>query len=59
MKSGGLDWLADEDKIGLDVSGHPTLAKAKRLLDPQIAGKNYSDAVIGRRCHLQATNLTP
>ncbi|MEC7609701.1 MAG: PIG-L family deacetylase, partial [Verrucomicrobiota bacterium] len=46
-----LDWLADEDKIALDVSGHPALAKElNACFDSQIAGgKNYSDAVIGRR----------
>ena len=47
----GLDWLADEDKIALDVSSHPALArKLNACFDSQIAGgKNYSDAVIGRR----------
>ena len=47
----GLDWLADEDKIALDVSGHPTLAKELNVcFDSQIAGgKNYSAAVLGRR----------
>ncbi|MEC8650392.1 MAG: PIG-L family deacetylase [Verrucomicrobiota bacterium] len=46
-----LDLLADEDKIALDVSGHPALAKElNACFDSQIAGgKNYSDAVIGRR----------
>ena len=47
----GLDWLADEDKIALDVSSYPALArKLNACFDSQIAGgKNYSDAVIGRR----------
>lgn len=46
-----LDWLAPEDKIALDVSGHPELAKQlNACFDSQIAGgKNYGDAVIGRR----------
>lgn len=46
-----LDWLCDEDKIALDVSGHPDLAKQlNACFDSQIAGgKNYGDAVIGRR----------
>ncbi len=46
-----LDWLCDEDKIALDVSGHPELAqKLNACFDSQIAGgKNYGDAVIGRR----------
>jgi LmbE family N-acetylglucosaminyl deacetylase len=46
-----LDWLCDEDKIALDVSGHPELAKQlNACFDSQIAGgKNYGDAVIGRR----------
>lgn len=46
-----LDWLCDEDKIALDVSGHPELAKQLNdCFESQIAGgKNYGDAVIGRR----------
>jgi len=46
-----LDWLCDEDKIALDVSGHSELAKQlNACFDSQIAGgKNYGDAVIGRR----------
>ncbi|MGB0415226.1 MAG: PIG-L deacetylase family protein [Coraliomargarita sp.] len=46
-----LDWLAPEDKVALDVSGHPELAKElNACFDSQIAGgKNYGDAVIGRR----------
>lgn len=46
-----LDWLCDEDKIALDVSGHPDLAKQlNSCFDSQIAGgKNYGNAVIGRR----------
>lgn len=46
-----LDWLCEEDKIALDVSGHPELAKQLNgCFESQIAGgKNYGDAVIGRR----------
>jgi LmbE family N-acetylglucosaminyl deacetylase len=48
---GDLDWLPDEIKIALDVSGHPELQK--HLLDvfeSQIAGgKRYDLAAIGRR----------
>ncbi|MGJ8637884.1 MAG: PIG-L deacetylase family protein [Opitutaceae bacterium] len=46
-----LDWLSNEDKIALDVSGHPELAKQlNECFDSQIAGgKNYGDAVVGRR----------
>ena len=46
-----LDWLCHEDKMALDVSGHPDLAKQlNACFDSQIAGgKNYGDAVIGRR----------
>ncbi len=46
-----LDWLAPQDKIALDVSGHPDLAKQlNACFDSQIAGgKNYGDAVLGRR----------
>jgi Uncharacterized proteins, LmbE homologs len=45
-----LDWLCDEDKVALDVSGHPELAdKLHACFDSQIAGgKNYGEAVIGR-----------
>jgi LmbE family N-acetylglucosaminyl deacetylase len=46
-----LDWLSDADKIALDVSGRPELGeKLNACFDSQIAGgKNYGDAVIGRR----------
>jgi len=46
-----LDWLSDEDKIALDVSPHPELAKQlNACFDSQIAGgKSYGDAVLGRR----------
>ena len=46
-----LDWLVGEDKIALDVSGHPELAgELQRLLQSQMAGgKDYGSAVIGRR----------
>ena len=46
-----LDWLSPKDKIALDVSGHPELAKElNACFDSQIAGgKNYGEAVLGRR----------
>ncbi len=46
-----LDWLSPQDKIALDVSGHPEIAKQlNACFDSQIAGgKNYGDAVLGRR----------
>ncbi|MGB0408489.1 MAG: PIG-L deacetylase family protein [Opitutales bacterium] len=46
-----LDWLAPEDKIALDVSGHPELAeRLNACFESQIAGgKDYGKAVIGRR----------
>lgn len=46
-----LDWLEPSDKVALDVSGHPELAKAlNACFESQIAGgKNYGEAVIGRR----------
>lgn len=46
-----LDWLSDADKVALDVSSHPELAKElNACFDSQIAGgKNYGTAVIGRR----------
>ena len=51
-----LDWLAPEDKIALDVSGYPELAKKlNACFESQIAGgKDYGKAVIGRR-HANAT----
>ncbi len=46
-----LDWLCEEDKIALDVSGHPALAEElNACFQSQIAGgKDYGRAVIGRR----------
>lgn len=46
-----LDWLCDEDKIALDVSPYPDLARQlNACFDSQIAGgKNYGEAVLGRR----------
>ena len=51
-----LDWLELEDKIPLDVSGYPELAKKlNSCFESQIAGgKDYGKAVIGRR-HANAT----
>lgn len=51
-----LDWLAPEDKVALDVSGHRELAeKLNACFQSQIAGgKNYGQAVMGRR-HANAT----
>lgn len=48
---GGLDWLADDDKVVLDVSGRDHLAGALiGLYDSQIdAGKRYDLATLGRR----------
>ena len=46
-----LDWMPDEEKTVLDVSGRPNLAAAVGgLFDSQIAGgKRYDLAVQGRR----------
>lgn len=46
-----LDWLPDEDKVAMDVSGRENLAAALvGLFDSQIAGgKRYDLATIGRR----------
>lgn len=46
-----LDWLSDDDKVALDVSGNTELAeKLNACFDSQIAGgKNYGEAVMGRR----------
>jgi LmbE family N-acetylglucosaminyl deacetylase len=46
-----LDWLSDDDKIALDVSGNTELAeKLNACFNSQIAGgKNYGEAVMGRR----------
>ena len=47
----GLDWLNDEDKTVLDVSGHSNLAAALvGVFDSQICGgKRYDLATAGRR----------
>jgi LmbE family N-acetylglucosaminyl deacetylase len=46
-----LDWMLDEDKIGLDVSAHQNLATSLvSVFDSQVAGgKGYDMATIGRR----------
>jgi len=46
-----LDWLSDDEKVALDVSGNTELAeKLNACFESQIAGgKNYGDAVMGRR----------
>ncbi len=46
-----LDWLADADKVLMDVSGHDNLAAALNgIFDSQIAGgKRYDLATLGRR----------
>ena len=47
----GLDWMADTEKVALDVSGHDSLAAALNgIFDSQIAGgKRYDLAIVGRR----------
>jgi LmbE family N-acetylglucosaminyl deacetylase len=51
-----LDWMLDEDKVGLDVSEHQNLATSLvSVFDSQVAGgKGYDMATIGRR-RAQAT----
>ena len=46
-----LDWMLDEDKVPLDVSGHTTLAEQLNgVFASQIAGgKRYDLATLGRR----------
>ena len=46
-----LDWLTDEDKVALDVSGHENLQMALLgVFDSQICGgKRYDLATMGRR----------
>lgn len=46
-----LDWLSDEEKVALDVSGNTELAEQlNACFDSQIVGgKNYGEAVMGRR----------
>lgn len=46
-----LDWLPDEDKVLMDVSGRDNLAAAiNGVFDSQIAGgKRYDLAILGRR----------
>jgi LmbE family N-acetylglucosaminyl deacetylase len=54
-----LDWLPDEDKILMDVSGHDELAAALHAaFTSQIAGKRYDLAVEGR-WRANATFLDP
>lgn len=47
----GLDWLADEDKVALNVESHPEVAAALlEAFDSQIAGgKRYDLAELARR----------
>jgi len=46
-----LDWMPDQDKVLMDVSGHDNLAAALNgVFDSQIAGgKRYDLATLGRR----------
>jgi LmbE family N-acetylglucosaminyl deacetylase len=46
-----LDWMLDDDKVGLDVSAHLNLATSLvSVFDSQVAGgKGYDMATIGRR----------
>jgi LmbE family N-acetylglucosaminyl deacetylase len=46
-----LDWMSDSEKVALNVSGRPHLARALvEIFDSQIAGgKRYDDATVGRR----------
>jgi LmbE family N-acetylglucosaminyl deacetylase len=46
-----LDWMLDDDKVGLDVSDHQNLATSLvSVFDSQVAGgKGYDMATIGRR----------
>ncbi len=46
-----LDWVNDDEKVYLDVSGHPNLASSLvEIFDSQIiGGKRYDAATIGRR----------
>jgi LmbE family N-acetylglucosaminyl deacetylase len=48
----GLDWVADQDKIALDVSLHPKLSQQLlTIFDSQISGgKRYDLATQGRYC---------
>jgi LmbE family N-acetylglucosaminyl deacetylase len=47
----GLDWMLDDEKMVMDVSGNPKLAQSLiEVFDSQIAGgKRYDHATIGRR----------
>jgi LmbE family N-acetylglucosaminyl deacetylase len=46
-----LDWLADRERVALDVSGHENIAEALiGVYDSQISGgKRYDTATLGRR----------
>ena len=56
----GLDWMADCDKVLMDVSGHdPLAATLNAVFDSQITGgKRYDLATLGRRA-ANATFLDP
>ena len=56
----GLDWLPDEDKVLMDVSGKPELQKEllRAHRSQTLGGKNYVKAVMGRRA-ANATFLDP
>ncbi len=55
-----LDWLSDDEKIALDVSAYPELAKQLMLVfESQIqSGKRYDLATLGRR-RANATYYNP
>ena len=56
----GLDWLGDDEKTLLDVSGHPELSDALGLLfDSQIAGGKRYDLAVRGRSLANATFLDP
>jgi LmbE family N-acetylglucosaminyl deacetylase len=46
-----LDWMSDQEKIRMDVSGHDRLAEELNAVFASqiLAGKHYDRAVIGRR----------
>ncbi len=45
-----LDWLCDEDKVVMDVSGHEQLARElMKVFKTQLSAKRYDVAVRGRR----------
>ena len=52
----GLDWMLDEDKVALDVSTYPALARElAQVFESQIEGGKHYDLAVEGRGHANAT----